>query len=215
MVIGNKCKLVMIGDSITDSGRGRPIGEGLFGAIGNGYAGLVSGLIGSTYPEKEIRIVNMGCSGDTVRELKARWDSDVLQLKPDWLSIMIGINDVWRQLDLPLMPEAHICIEEYSNTLEDLIQQTLPTLKGLILMTPFFIESCKNDRMRSTMDAYGNVVRELAVKYNAVFVDTQAAFDGLLEHFHSSSLAWDRVHPNVTGHMVIARAFLKAIGYCW
>ena len=80
-------------------------------------------------------------------------------------------------------------------------------------MTPFFIESNRSDRMRSMMDRYGAVVRQLADENQAVFVDTQAAFDTYLEHNHSMSLAWDRVHPNLTGHMLLARAFLKKIDY--
>ncbi|MGO4272601.1 GDSL-type esterase/lipase family protein, partial [Paenibacillus sp. TAF58] len=83
-------KLVMIGDSITDAGRERPIGEGSFAGIGNGYVALVEALLHSFYPELGIRVVNMGISGNTVLDLKARWETDVLELKPDWLSIMVG-----------------------------------------------------------------------------------------------------------------------------
>src|SRR3954452_17883523 len=90
-------KLLMIGDSITDCERARPVGEGLFAALGKGYVSLVDALLGATYPEREIRVVNMGSSGNTVRDLKSRWRTDVLDLRPDWLSMMIGINDVWRQ----------------------------------------------------------------------------------------------------------------------
>ena len=215
MLISKNSKLLLIGDSITDYERARPVGEGLFGAIGKGYAGLVSGLLQATYPEKRIRVVNMGTSGNTVRDLKARWDTDVLAQNPDWLSIMIGINDVWRQFDSPLLTEIHVGIEEYAGTLEELIKLTLPRLKGMVLMTPFYIELNTTDAMRLKMDAYGNVVRELASKYKTVFVDTQAAFNAVLKYYHSAFFAWDRVHPNVEGNMVLARAFLNAIGYEW
>jgi lysophospholipase L1-like esterase len=103
-------KLVMIGDSITDCGRSRPVGEGLFDAIGKGYVAYVDALLGAAYPERQIRVVNMGCSGNTVRDLAARWQTDVLDLQPDWLSIMIGINDVWRQFDIPRQPECHVTL---------------------------------------------------------------------------------------------------------
>jgi lysophospholipase L1-like esterase len=66
--------------------------------------------------------------------------------------------------------------------------------------------------MRITMDAYGAVVRELAAKHDALFVDTQAAFDAVTAHTHPMTLAWDRIHPNTTGHLVLARAFLSAVG---
>ena len=210
-----KSKLVMIGDSITDCGRTQPIGEGLFEAHGKGYVAYVAGLLGAVYPERNIRVVNMGTSGNTVRDLKARWQKDVFDLQPDWLSIMIGINDVWRQFDLPLFGETHVSLEEYEATLDELVSTTRPIVKGLVLMTPYFIEPNPADAMRATMDRYGAVVRKLAAKYNTLFVDTQAAFNNVLQHCHPASLAWDRVHPNVTGHMILARAFLDAVGFEW
>lgn len=213
MLLEPKSKLVMIGDSITDCDRARPYGEGLFGAIGKGYVSLVDALLTAAYPEFGIRVVNMGTSGNTVRDLSARWQSDVLELKPDWLSIMIGINDVWRQYDLPAQTEQHVYIEEYEQTLEQLIVRTRPQLQGLVLMTPFYIEPNEADPMRSTMDQYGEVIKRLAAKYDARFVDTQAAFNRVLTHIYPATLAWDRVHPNMAGHAVLARAFLQAIGY--
>ena len=204
-------KLLMIGDSITDCGRARPVGEGLFEATGKGYVALVQSFLTAVHPGDFIRVVNMGTSGDTVRNLKARWQTDVLDLKPDWLSIMIGINDVWRQFDSVYQPEIHVGIAEYESTLDGLIAQTRPELQGLVLMTPFFIESCQQDAMRARMDEYGAVVKKLASKHGAIFVDTQAAFALALKHLHSSALAWDRVHPNQTGHLLLARAFLQAI----
>ena len=83
-------------------GRARPIGEGRADdALGRGYVMMVDALLGAVYPERMIRVINMGVSGNTTRDLKARWQRDVLDLKPDWLSIMIGANDVWRQYDSP------------------------------------------------------------------------------------------------------------------
>jgi len=213
--IGKNGKLVMIGDSITDVGRARPIGEGLFDAIGKGYVGNVDALLCATCPELGIRIANVGTSGNTVRDLKARWQTDVLDLKPDWLSIMIGTNDVWRQFDMPRQKECHVLPEEYERIYEELITQTKPKLKGLILMTPFYIESNPQDAMRAQMDRYGAIVKKLAAKHDAIFVDTQAAFNAALKHLYAATLAWDRVHPNQIGTMVIARAFLNAIGYQW
>lgn len=215
MMIHPNSKLVVIGDSITDCGRAHPIAESPNEALGKGYVGLVDGLINATCPERRIRIINVGIAGNTVRDLKARWQSDVLDLTPDWLSIMIGINDVWRQFDSRLQTEWQVPLDEYSRTLEELIRTTLPMLKGLVLMTPYFIEPNRADAMRDMMDRYGAVVRDLAGKYGAILVDTQAAFDEVLEGLHPMALAGDRVHPNLTGHLVLARAFLKAIGYAW
>ena len=208
-------KLVMIGDSITDCGRTQPVGEGLFEAQGRGYVSYVSGLLGAIYPELHIRVVNMGTSGNTVRDLKARWQKDVIDLKPDWLSIMIGVNDVWRQFDLPTFNEIHVPPAEYEATLEELVANTKPLVKGLVLMTPHFIEPNPADEMRAMMDRYGAIVRKLALRYSTLFVDTQAAFNKVLQYCYPASLAWDRVHPNTAGQLVLARAFLDAVDFEW
>ncbi|HLH80457.1 MAG TPA: SGNH/GDSL hydrolase family protein [Chthonomonas sp.] len=207
--------LLMIGDSITDAGRARPVGERAFGGLGQGYVCYMDALLGAVYPERQIRVVNMGVSGNTVRDLKARWQSDVLELKPDWLSIMIGINDVWRQFDAPLNPTLHVYPDEYEETLDKLVLQTKPLLRGLVLMTPFYIEPNREDAMRAMMDSYGAIVRGIAEKHGAYFVDTQAAFDEVMRYFYPASIAWDRVHPNPLGHMVLARAFLRAVDFRW
>jgi lysophospholipase L1-like esterase len=213
MIFEKNDKLVMIGDSITDCGRGRPAGEGLFDPYGNGYVNMVKAFLDAQYPELAIRVVNKGNSGNTVRELESRWQEDVLDLKPDWVSIMIGINDVWRQFDSPKMPEGHVGLEEYQTTLERLVAKTLPDVKGIILVAPYFIESNLNDAMRVRMEEYASVVRSLAEKNDAVLVDTQAGFDGMLETMHPMALAWDRIHPNTSGHALLAKVFLKAVGF--
>jgi lysophospholipase L1-like esterase len=109
----------------------------------------------------------------------------------------------------------HVGLEEYERVYDDLLRQTRPGLKGLVLMTPFFVEPDRREAMRARMDQYGDAVRRLAARHDAVCVDLQAAFDRMLAHLHPMSLAWDRVHPNQAGHMVIARAFLAAVGFAW
>jgi lysophospholipase L1-like esterase len=215
MLLQKNDKLVMIGDSITDCGRKKPEGEGRNDALGNGYVSLVNAFLQAFYPHLGIRVINMGISGNTVRNLKERWQTDVIDLKPDWLSIMIGINDVWRQYDVPQIVEKHVYIEEYEQTLNELVTQTKPMLKGLILMTPYYIEPNPHDPMRATMDKYGKVVKKIAERHGAIFIDTQEAFEPVLKHIYPATLAWDRVHPNMTGHMTLARAFLNAIGFSW
>ncbi|GAA3403641.1 SGNH/GDSL hydrolase family protein [Paenibacillus hodogayensis] len=215
MLLEAKSRLVMIGDSITDCGRARPIGEGRGEALGKGYVALVDALLGTMYASREIRVTNVGSSGNTVRSLQQRWQTDVIDLKPDWLSIMIGINDVWRQFDMPAQPEIHVRIDEYEATLRELVAKSKPLVKGLVLMTPFYIEPNPQDPMRAEMDRYGRVVEKLAVEFGAIFIDTQKAFEEVLPHYYPATLAWDRVHPNMTGHMVLARAFLNGIGFSW
>lgn len=215
MKLQKNTKLVMIGDSITDAGRNRPVAEGLFDPLGKGYVSLFNALLQATTPAQGIRVVNMGCSGNTVRDLKARWQTDVFDLNPDWVSIMIGINDVWRQYDSPLQPEWAVPLAEYAATLEQLVESTLPRVKGVILATPYYIESHRRDPMRATMDKYGAAVTRIARKHGTLLVDTQAAIDKALRHQYPGTLAWDRVHPNQVGHMILAKAFLDAVGFSW
>jgi len=213
MRIEKGSRLVMIGDSITDCGRAQPVGEG--GGLGTGYVMFVEAVLGAARPDLAIRVTNVGTSGNTVRDLAARWQRDVLDLAPGWLSVLIGINDVWRQFDCPRCPEIHVALDEYERTLDDLVGRARPGLKGLILMTPYFIEPDREEPMRARMDRYGAAVRKLAARHDAILVDTQAAFDEVLAVCHPMTLAGDRVHPNPTGHMILARAFLKAVGFAW
>jgi lysophospholipase L1-like esterase len=211
MKLAPHSKFLLIGDSITDCERTRPVGEGLFGAVGKSYVQLIEGFLYAKHPAHAIRVVNMGTSGNTVLDLKARWQTDVLDLKPDWLSIMIGVNDVWRQFDLPRQKEIHVLPKVYEKNLQELVQKTRPKLKGLMMLAPFYIEPNKSDAMRARMDEYGAIVKKVATKNQAIFVDTQAAFDDVLQHMHANAIAWDRVHPNIVGHTIIARAVLNAI----
>jgi len=215
MLLKNGQKLVFIGDSITDAGRTKPVAEGLFDPLGRGYVTFVETLLGSTYPELGIRVVNVGTSGNTVVDLKDRWQTDVIDLKPDWLSVMIGTNDVWRQFDLPRQTETHVLPEVFERTYDDLLSSTRASLEGLVLMTPFYMEPNRSDAMRSRMDQYVQIVKRLALKHDATLVDTQAAFDVALKYFYPATLSWDRVHPNQTGHMILAKAFVNAIGFEW
>jgi len=217
MTIQPHSKVVFIGDSITDCDRARPHGEAEGGGLGNGYVNYVNALLGSVYPERAIRVVNNGTSGNTVLDLKARWDADVLQLAPDWLSIMIGTNDVWRQFDTPEKPDTHVLPQEYQTTLRELIESAKSStrLQGVVVMTPFFIETNRGDAMRQRMDEYGVLTKKIAHDSDAIFVDTQAAYDAATEHTAPSSLAGDRIHPSSVGHMILARAWLKAVGFEW
>ena len=205
--------VLFIGDSITDYNRARPVGEGLNNAWGTSYAAMASSLLCAMYPELHLRMINMGISGNQIRALDQRWQTDVLDLKPDWVVVLIGINDVWRQFDSPNQPELHVPPEEYRATYQRLLEQTLPTVKGMVLLTPYFMEPNQADPMRARMDEYGQIVKELAAQYGLPCVDTQAAWDGLFQHMHPCNIAWDRIHPNQVGCMFLAKTFLAAVGF--
>jgi lysophospholipase L1-like esterase len=215
MKIQPRSTLVMIGDSITECGREKPVRDDTLDCLGTGYVYFVHCLTAAADPALHLRVLNMGVGGNTTRDLAGRWERDVLARAPDWLSVMIGINDVWRHFDGLAPKEQLVSREEYAGTLERLIAQTRPRLKGLVLMTPYYVETEKNDPMRAMMDRYGAEVRPLAEKHRAEFVDTQAAMDLALREYSPAELAADRVHVNGIGHMILARAFLQAVDFTW
>lgn len=215
MKIRPNSTLVMIGDSITECGRELTAREDAPGFLGGGYVYFVHCLTAAAVPPLRLQILNMGVSGDTVRDLEARWEGDVLRRAPDWLSIMIGINDVWREFDPAAPRNQRNPVEDFSGTLQRLIAPIRPQLQGLVLMTPYYLERDRADPIRALMDRFGEEVRRLAVKFQAEFVDTQAAMDVALREYSPAELAADRVHVNEVGQMVLARAFLKAVGYIW
>ena len=202
-------RIVFAGDSVTDDGRGRPVGEGLWDGVGNGYVRNVETLLSLDYPELNIRCTNMGIAGDTTRELLARWD-DIIALKPDWVVICIGFNDVWRTFDTPTCPDQAVEPDEYERNINTMLDRTAAKV---VLMTPYFIESNKTDPMRVRMDKYGEIVKKIAKERSLPCVDLQTPFDEVLKHRHPMSITWDRIHPGKLGSMVIARALLKEFGY--
>jgi lysophospholipase L1-like esterase len=208
--------LLFVGDSITDAGRARDSwqGEG-DGHLGQGYVNMVASLIAARYPQRTIRMVNKGISGDTIRHLANRWREDVQAASPSWLSVMIGINDVWRQFDMPGAKHLHIPLDEFERTYNECLKSVRDELKGLILLTPFFCDSNMLEPMRVMVERYASAVRRLAKRYDAILVETQGPVDELLKHYQSYRLAGDRVHPTQVGHAVLARQFLQAIGYEW
>ncbi len=209
MIFEHLDRIVFAGDSVTDMESAQPVGEGLFDSLGKGYVRVVDNLLAAWYPERHIRVTNSGISGNTSRNLLARWQQDVLELKPQWISICIGINDVWRQFDCPAMPDWWILPEEYRANVEQMVISAKENTKGVFLMTPYYMEPNKEDPMRKRMDEYGSICRDLAKKHQVTFIDLQAMFDRYFGHRHSSFIAWDRVHPNPIGATLIAGEFLK------
>lgn len=207
MIFEQGQKIVFIGDSITDAGR-----TGVTPPYGTGYMSLVRAFVTACYPERDLEWENRGISGNTVRDLKARWDVDVIALKPDWLSIKIGINDVWRKYGQ--RPDEAVSVDEYEETLRGLIQRAVDeTGCKLIIAEPYVIEKNPSDPQLVDTIEMAQVARRIAHDFGAVNVRTQEAFDNVLQHSEPSDWSVDRIHPNLAGHAVIAQAFLHAIGF--
>ncbi|MCL4508183.1 MAG: GDSL-type esterase/lipase family protein [Chloroflexi bacterium] len=137
---------------------------------------------------------------------------DVINQHPQWVSVMIGINDVWRWIAGKFADA--VPLDEFQATYRRLLNRVRSeTDARLVLVEPFLIESDRSDAFRSRLEPYIQVVDAFAPQYGALLVRTQAAFDGVLPARSSEFWSGDRVHPYIQGHAVIARAWLRVIGY--
>lgn len=200
--------IVFAGDSITDCGRDRS-GIGVWN-FGDGYVNIFNSLMLVEHSEILVNLINMGIGGDRSIDLAARWERDIMNHKPDWVAVLIGINDVWFQFHSPASRH-QIEIEEFEDTYRVMIERALPEVKGMALMSPFHLEPNRDDPMREMMDAYGATVAKLAKEYDTLFIDLQADFDDFMRVRPSQMLAWDRIHPNHAGNLIIAKSLMRTL----
>ena len=213
MIFKDLDRIVFAGDSVTDMGSAQPVGEGLFDNVGHSYVRIIENMLAAWYPEVRVRVTNSGIGGNTSRDLLERFDRDVVSLKPDWVSICIGINDVWRQFDTPAMTDHAVYPEEYRENLVKMIEAVKGKVKGIFILSPYYMEPNRRDRMRKRMDEYTEICRALAEEYGCVFVDFQKIYEDYCKIRHSTFIAWDRIHPNQVGATLMARAFLEKCGF--
>ncbi len=213
MIFKDEDRIVFAGDSVTDAGSLKPIGEGFFDNLGHGYVRVLESMFAAYYPEIRLRITNSGIEGDTSRTLLERFDRDVVSLNPDWVSICIGINDVWRHFDLPARKTDNLSLDEYEANMEKMITAVKDKVKGIFILSPYYMDSNQNDAMRAKMNDYVSVCEKLSNKYGCIFIDFQKMYDKYFTIRHSSYIAWDRVHPNQRGATLMAREFLKKCGF--
>ncbi len=209
MIFSSGDRIVFAGDSVTDMGRARPFGEGLFDNVGHSYVRVVESMLKAFYPEALVRVTNVGSSGNTSEMLLDRYQTDVVDLKPDWVSICIGVNDVWRQFDSPTIPDEHVSPEKYEENVEKMIVSVKDNVKGIFILSPYIMEPNREDAMRKRMDEYVEASRRLAQKYNCIYVDFQELYEDYCKVQYSATVAWDRIHPNQVGATLMARAFLE------
>lgn len=164
MIFEHNDRIVFAGDSITDADSVKPVGEGLFNNLGVGYVRMVENLLSSVYPEVYLRVTNAGIAGNTSKDLLNRFERDVVEMNPDWVSICIGVNDVWRQFDTPAHLDYQVMPEEYEQNVEKMILAVKDKVKGIFIMTPYYMEPNKGDWMRARMDKYGAICKKLAEK---------------------------------------------------
>ncbi len=198
-------RLLFQGDSITDSGR-KESPDGL----GFGYAAIVAGVLATDPRFKGLEVVNRGVSGDRTAELIARWDGDCVALKPDALSIMVGVNDVWR-LRGEWNGQAYIPPERFKANYEELIDRARSGgVKLLVLMSPTTIDNERDREVSALLDEETSIVRALAKKAKAVYVPTREEQKRVLKERPDFPWTTDGCHPSLAGHAHIARTWLRA-----
>ncbi|RIW34250.1 hydrolase [Bacillus salacetis] len=199
-------KIVMIGDSITEWGRKEDPED-----IGTGYVRLVNNYVVTAFPGKNIKVVNKGVGGDRITDMADRWEKDVLDEQPDYVSVSIGINDVWRQLDHPEMEQ--VSAQRFTDIYRELltrVKSEVPSVK-VILMEPTIIEEDTDSPGNKMLKEYVSAVHKLAEEFSAVVVPTHTAFIKYLETARRQELTTDGVHMNSKGNMLMAVEWVKAV----
>lgn len=202
-------KMLFIGDSITDCGR-----RGANMPLGGGYVSLFAELATARFPERKIEYINKGIGGHRVTNLRDRWRDDVVYHKPDRLSIKIGINDLHSHLrgaDDAVSPQL------FAEVYDEILQWTKDEVGcPLLLITPFYISTdraghTQRSRVLELLPDYIAVVEKMSEKYAARLVNLHDLFQRHLEHRDADTFCPEPVHPNHTGHLVIAEALVSEL----
>lgn len=198
------------GDSITDSGRNRSATEpNAAGALGNGYPLLAASAVLAARPGQSLRFFNRGISGNKVPDLQQRWTADALDLQPDVLSILIGVNDFWHKLDNRYAGTVQDYEQQYAALL-DQTRRALPRLH-LIVLEPFVLRvGAVDERWFPEFDQRRAAAARVASQARATFVPLQTVFDRHLRRAPPAYWAADGVHPTPAGHALIAEQWRRA-----
>lgn len=212
LTLSDNDTILFQGDSITDAGRNKTnTTPNSAPMLGNGYAFLASGNLLMRNATKNLKIYNRGISGNKVYQLAERWDADCLQIKPNVLSIMIGVNDFWHTLTNGYMGTIETYRTDYRKLL-DRTKQALPDVK-LIIGEPFAVNGIKSvtDQWFPKFNEYRQAAREIADSYAAVFIPYQSVFDEAQKTAPGSYWTADGVHPTLAGANLMAEAWLKMV----
>ncbi len=203
-------RILFQGDSITDGNRGRTADPNHI--LGHGYQFIISARYGAELAERDLTFMNRGVSGNTVLDLEKRWQKDTLDLKPDLLSILIGVNDDGRQ----------VSFEQYEQIYDKLLADTRaanPNIK-LVLCEPFRLWKGAGkpehwEQSVSGIQKRQQIVAKLARKYGAALVHFQAVFDEAVTRAPAEHWIWDGVHPTYSGHQLMADEWVRVVQGFW
>ncbi len=200
-------RILLIGDSITDMQRNKQVEDFTVQAYGNGYPFFVEGELSAKAPGK-YKVINRGISGNRIVDLYARIKVDCWNLKPDVISILIGVNDVWHGLEDGVGNGVEIDRFEkvYRMFIEDTLKK-LPNVK-FMLLEPFVLEGTASFD-KEKVPAYARVVEKLAAEYNFVFVPLQNVLLEKSQKYGMDYYLYDGVHPSVAGAKLISEEWLR------
>jgi lysophospholipase L1-like esterase len=195
-------RVLFQGDSITDGNRGRSADPNHI--LGHGYVFITAARHGAAFPEARLDFVNRGVSGNTVLDLARRWQRDTLDLKPDLLSIMVGVVDHGRNVPL----------EQYEQVYDKLLADARaanPQLK-LVLCAPFVRPAAT---LPESILRRQEIVARLAARYAAALVKLQPVFDAAAQRAPAEYWIWDNVHPTYRGHQLVADEWERVVREFW
>jgi len=200
-------RVLFQGDSITDCGRRNEGAD----PLGGGYVAQIVGQLAVRRPELAVEFVNRGVSGDRTPELLARWQRDCLDLKPQVLSIKIGVNDVWRKRRTA-DGQGHVPLDEFQGNLRNLCDQARAGgVRTLVLVSPTTIDADPASDLNILLGTYAEWVRSYAADTKAIFVDARTPL--LRARASQPTVRWtpDGCHPATSGHAVLATAWCDAV----
>jgi len=200
-------KILFQGDSITDTNRDRESDA----QIGRGYVRLVKASLG--FEEAgNYEFLNSGLSGNRIVDIYARIKNDIINLKPDVMSLLVGVNDVWHELDFENGVDAQKYYKIYDMLISE-IKEALPDIK-IMLMEPFVLKGPATESrwelFRTEVEKRAAMAKKIAEKYNLPFIELQKGFDELCKRAEADYWLWDGVHPTTMGHEYIKIEWLKA-----
>lgn len=212
MILKKNDVVLLTGDSVTDCGRSRDCdheGRDNVNGMGSGYPAMVKAYLNAMHPELELTVINKGISGNRTCDILDRMKVDHLDLKPDVVTLLIGINDVWRHFDAPDIKQ--IDAEEYRLNMDRILADLKTVAREIVVIAPFQIKSADEHPMYQMTLEYAKIAREAAEKANVQFFDAQAMFDAKIAGVDAKLYSADAVHPTVNGHVLLADAILHEL----
>ena len=199
--------ILFFGDSITDCGRDRDALPGEPRGWGHGYAAMTAEFLRAKYPHLGLQFSNKGVGGNRVYDLEERLERDVLALRPDFVSILIGINDVWRFYDSGVSSP----LDEFRDCYERILRRLTMAGCEVLLLEPFVLPTSPDrETWREDLDPKIEAIRELADEFALGIVPLDALFENAVRQREAKFWAADGVHPSEAGHALISHAWIEA-----